>query len=161
SRALAHAASVGVAVVHELNAPHIAPYGDFDLLDALLADGGTPEVVRYWGAPLGDQLGDRLADGPDARLAGHAGDFCADGAVGSRTAAMHAPYADAATSGHLYLDHDTIRDHVVACTRAGLQAGFHVIGDRALAEVATGLRSAADIVGRDAMAAARHRLEHV
>jgi predicted amidohydrolase YtcJ len=42
-----------------------------------------------------------------------------------------------------------------------VQAGFHVIGDRAVAEATTGLRAAAAVVGVDAMAAARHRLEHV
>jgi predicted amidohydrolase YtcJ len=153
ARALARAASSGVAVVHELNAPHIAPYSDFDLLDSVLAAGGTPLVERYWGAPLGDRV--------DPRLAGHAGDFCADGAVGSRTAATATPYADGGTSGHLYLDWTQIRDHVVACTRAGVQAGFHVIGDRALAEATAGLRAASDVVGSDALVAARHRLEHV
>jgi predicted amidohydrolase YtcJ len=152
-RALARAASVGVASVHELNAPHIAPYSDFDLIDELVAAGGVPHVERYWGAPIGRPA--------DARLAGHAGDFCADGAIGSRTAATSTPYADAETRGHLYLTWAEIRDHVVGCTRAGLQAGFHVIGDRALAEATAGFRAAADVVGADAVAAARHRLEHV
>jgi predicted amidohydrolase YtcJ len=153
ARALARAARVGITAVHELNAPHIAPYADFDLVDQLTNSGRTPVVERYWGGPLGHPI--------DSRLAGHAGDFCVDGAIGSRTAAMSAPYADAATSGHLYLDAAAVRDHVVACTGAGLQAGFHVIGDRALAETMSGLRAAADVVGNDAMVAARHRLEHV
>jgi predicted amidohydrolase YtcJ len=153
ARALDCAASVGVTTVHELNAPHIAPYSDFDLVDEMLAAGGVPLVERYWGSPLGDHV--------DPRLAGHAGDYCADGAVGSRTAAMASPYADADTSGHLYLDSAQIREHVVACTRAGVQAGFHVIGERALGEVTAGLRAAADVVGADALVAARHRLEHV
>jgi predicted amidohydrolase YtcJ len=153
ARALAQAASVGITSVHELNAPHIAPYDDFDLIDQLTAVGGTPAVERYWGAPVGDRV--------DQRLTGYAGDFCADGAIGSRTAAMAAPYTDADTAGHLYLDSAAVCDHAVACTRAGLQAGFHVIGDRALAEVTSGLRAAADVVGVDAMVATRHRLEHV
>jgi predicted amidohydrolase YtcJ len=153
ARALAHAASVGITGVHELNAPHIAPYADFDLVHELTGAGGTPLVECYWGGPLGSSV--------DQRLAGHAGDFCVDGAVGSRTAAMLSPYSDAETSGHLYLSAAQIRDHVVACTRAGLQAGFHVIGDRALAEAISGLRAAADVVGVDAMVGARHRLEHV
>ena len=36
-----------------------------------------------------------------------------DGAIGSRTAAMKAPYLDADTSGHLYLTAEQVRDHVV------------------------------------------------
>ena len=35
-------------------------------------------------------------------------------------------------AGNGYLDVDQVRDHVVACTQAGLQAGFHVIGDAAV-----------------------------
>ena len=54
-----------------------------------------------------------------------------------------------------------VADHVVACTRAGIQAGFHVIGDRAVAEVVAGFRAAADVLGAPAIIAARHRLEHV
>ena len=34
--------------------------------------------------------------------------------------------------GFLYLDPDESTEHVVACTRAGLQAGFHCIGDEAV-----------------------------
>ncbi len=47
----------------------------------------------------------------------------------------------------------------MACTDAGLQAGFHVIGDGALEEVATGFELAAAILG-DRIDAG-HRLEHV
>jgi predicted amidohydrolase YtcJ len=74
---------------------------------------------------------------------------------------MHEEYADGATAGHLYLDADQVREHVVHCTRKGLQAGFHVIGDRAAREVVAGFRKAAEEVGPDAIVAARHRLEHV
>ena len=50
-------------------------------------------------------------------VAGLAGDLVADGAFGSRTAALSAPYADRPdTCGHAYVDADQVRDHVVACT---------------------------------------------
>jgi hypothetical protein len=95
-------------------------------------------------------------------LTGLAGDLNADGAVGSRTASFRAPYADAPhTSGHTYLTPEQIRDHVVACTAAGLQAGFHVIGDAALDAVLEGFRRAAERAGIAAVRAAGHRLEHV
>lgn len=152
--ALQAAAAQGITSVHEANAPHISPYDDIELLQALRAEHAVPEVVSYWGALHG-------GDHPDAPVAGFAGDLCVDGALGSRTAALCAPYADADSAGHLYLDATQIRDHVVWCTRRGLQAGFHVIGDRALFEVADGLRAAADQVGVPALRAARHRLEHV
>jgi hypothetical protein len=50
---------------------------------------------------------------------------------------------------------------VVLCTRAGLQAGFHAIGDAAVAAVATGMAAAAEQVGEAAFRAAGHRVEHL
>ncbi len=153
--ALAHAASRGLTSVHEVNAPHISPYADFAALRAITAAGPVPEVVPYWGAFRG---GD--ADAEADQLLGYAGDLCVDGAVGSRTACMHEPYADADTSGHLYLDRTQVAEHVVHCTQHNVQAGFHVIGDRAMTETIAGLEAAAVVVGVDAMVRARHRLEH-
>jgi predicted amidohydrolase YtcJ len=154
--ALSRAAAHGVTSVHELNAPHIAPFSDFALLRAIAAESPVPEVVGYWGELLGGDV-DAAAEG----LHGFAGDLCVDGAVGSRTACMHAAYADDETSGNLYLDQDQVAEHVVYCTERGLQAGFHVIGDRAMSETVAGLEKAADKLGADAVIAARHRLEHV
>ena len=153
--ALHHAASRGITSVHELNAPHISPFDDLRLLRDLTAEPGFPEVVPYWGGLLGVGASD------DVPLQGLAGDLNMDGAIGSHTACMHEEYADGATAGHLYLDAGQVREHVVHCTRQGLQAGFHVIGDRAAHEVVAGFRKAAEEVGRDAIVAARHRLEHV
>jgi predicted amidohydrolase YtcJ len=51
--------------------------------------------------------------------------------------------------------------HVVECTRAGVQAGFHCIGDEAVAAAVDGLRRAASVVGLPALRRGRHRLEHV
>lgn len=150
--ALAAAAEQGIGAVHELGAPHLSLPEDFAVIGELEA---APAVYGYWGQL--DGAGDAVALG----CAGAAGDLCADGAIGSRTAALREPYADADTRGHRYLDAEQVRDHVVACTRAGVQAGFHCIGDDATATVAEGFRAAADVVGRDAMLAARHRLEHV
>ncbi|HET7690874.1 MAG TPA: amidohydrolase family protein, partial [Nocardioidaceae bacterium] len=50
---------------------------------------------------------------------------------------------------------------VVACTEAGLQAGFHVIGDRAVAAVVAGFQQAAEKLGVPAVVQGRHRLEHL
>jgi len=153
--ALRQASRAGITSVHEVNAPHIAPYDDAEIVAALRAEHALPEVVGYWGALLGGEWAD------EPGVAGFAGDLCVDGALGSRTAALSSPYADADTGGHLYLDDIQIRDHVVWCTEKGVQAGFHVIGDRGLESVMSGLRQAAEKTGVDAMVAARHRLEHV
>ncbi|MFC4852475.1 amidohydrolase [Actinophytocola glycyrrhizae] len=147
---LRHAASMGIACVHECGGPDIS--GADDLADLLARSGDLPQVVGYWGA-LGEPV-------PGVR--GLAGDLFVDGAFGSRTAALRAPYTDAPhTSGARYLSAQQIADHVVACTAAGRQAGFHVIGDAAAAEVVAGFQLAEKVVGERALAAARHRLEHL
>ena len=153
--ALQQAARQGVAMVHELGAPHISPAEDFAVIRALREASPMPEVVGYWG-----QL-DGIETALELGCVGAAGDLCADGAIGSRTAAMNAPYADAATSGHLYLSAEQVTEQVIACTKADLQAGFHCIGDRAVAEVVAGFRQAAQVLGAPAIVAARHRLEHL
>lgn len=146
---LAHAASMGVVCVHECGGPDISGRDDF----AALLDLDSPvEVVGYWG-----ERGVRV---PGAR--GLAGDLFVDGALGSRTAALLEPYTDAPhTSGVRYLDADRIAAHLVDCTEAGFPAGFHVIGDAAVTEVVAGFRRAERVVGQAALAAPRHRLEHL
>jgi predicted amidohydrolase YtcJ len=143
-RALQDAAAHGIGMVHELGAPHISPPGDFDIIGALT------EAATLDGRPA-------LRFG----CSGAAGDLCMDGSIGSRTSALRTPYADADTTGHLYLSAEEVADHVVACTRANLQAGFHVIGDAAVAAVVEGFRQAAKVVGEQAVVQGRHRLEHL
>ena len=71
---------------------------------------------------------------------GLAGDLFVDGALGSRTAWLHEPYADAPDCcGNSYLATDAITAHLAACTEAGVTAGFHVIGDAAVAAVVAAL----------------------
>ncbi|HEV2780281.1 MAG TPA: amidohydrolase family protein [Actinophytocola sp.] len=149
---LRHAASMGVTAVHECAGPDISGADDFADLLALSAE-PLPEVIGYWG-----ERNTVLPDG--AR--GLAGDLFVDGALGSRTAALGTAYADRPdTAGALYLDAEQIAEHVVACTLAGIQAGFHVIGDAAVAAVVAGFARAERIVGVPALRGSRHRLEHL
>ncbi len=150
---LAHAAARGVAAVHECAGPDIS--GADDLTD-LLATTTGPHVVGYWG--------ERTDPAAAARLGAHglAGDLFADGALGSRTAALTHPYTDdPGNSGAAYLSGGEVAEHVVACTRAGIQAGFHVIGDAAVTTVVDGFAEAASVVGVAALVARHHRLEHL
>lgn len=165
-RALRRAASAGVAAVHEMSAPHVAPQDDLPELVALAAAADLPDVVPYHGELVADTEGARqVVEGLAARgvrLAGLGGDLCVDGSVGSRTAAFRGPYADApAQCGHLYLDADAVAAHLLGCIGAGIGAGFHVIGDAAVDAVAEGLRRAAAEVGRPAVCGLRTRLEHL
>jgi predicted amidohydrolase YtcJ len=55
-----------------------------------------------------------------------------DGALGSRTAALLAPYADdSSTSGILTSDAERLRALAIERDKAGFQLAFHAIGDRA------------------------------
>jgi len=55
-----------------------------------------------------------------------------DGALGSRTAALLAPYSDdSATSGILTNDPEKLRTMAIERDKAGFQINFHAIGDRA------------------------------
>jgi predicted amidohydrolase YtcJ len=156
ARALADAARCGIAAVHENGAPGDSPAEDFARIRTVTQAQVLPEVIGYWGKL------DGLDEARELGCVGAAGDLCMDGAVGSRTAAMHVPYADDPdTSGHLYVSAEDVARHVIACTEADLQAGFHVIGDRAADAVVEGFRRAAEKLGAAALVRARHRLEHL
>ncbi|MCK2244343.1 MULTISPECIES: amidohydrolase [unclassified Crossiella] len=153
---LTHAASLGVAAVHECAGPDISSPEDLTDLLRLSATGDVPQVFGYWGEAGG------LAVAKELGATGVAGDLFVDGALGSRTAALCEPYTDdPSTSGALYLDADAVAEHLIACTRAGVQGGFHVIGDRAVAQVVAGFAKAENVVGAAALAARHHRLEHL
>ncbi|MFF4348562.1 amidohydrolase [Streptomyces sp. NPDC001530] len=151
--ALAHAASLGIGSVHECAGPDISSEDDFTGLLRLAADELGPRVVGYWAEQ----------DVEKARslgAIGAAGDLFVDGSLGSHTACLHQPYADAGHTGTAYLDTAAIAAHVVACTEEGLQAGFHAIGDAAVTSVVEGVRVATEKVGLARVRAARHRVEH-
>lgn len=55
-----------------------------------------------------------------------------DGALGSRTAAMSAPYSDdPSTSGIMAIEPDKLRQMAIERDKAGFQLAFHAIGDHA------------------------------
>jgi hypothetical protein len=155
--ALREAARQGIGTVHELGGLHLGPVEDLVRAREVGAEVGV-DVVAYWGELYGEES---VARARAVGAVGLAGDLCIDGAIGSRTAALRQPYADAQTSGVRYLSTAEVTEHVVGCSRAGLQAGFHCIGDDAVAAAVDGFRAAAEIVGSPAVRAARHRLEHV
>ncbi|MFC8969097.1 amidohydrolase [Streptomyces sp. NPDC057094] len=151
--ALAHAASLGIGSVHECGGPEISSEDDFTGLLRLAAEEPGPRVVGYWAERDVDKVRALGA-------AGAAGDLFVDGSLGSHTACLHQPYLDGNHTGVAHLDTDAVAAHVVACTEAGLQAGFHAIGDAAVASVVDGVRAAAEKVGLARVRAARHRIEH-
>ncbi|MEU8548334.1 amidohydrolase [Streptomyces roseoverticillatus] len=157
--ALDRAVSLGIGSVHECAGPQISGTEDFTGLLRLAAGRPGPRVVGYWA--------EAVASANDAErirelgAVGAAGDLFADGSLGSHTACLHEPYADLpGSTGTAHLDAAAVAAHVAACTEAGIQAGFHAIGDAALTAVVEGVRAAAGKLGLARVRAARHRVEH-
>lgn len=151
-------AAAGVVAVHECAGPEIGGHDDWR---ELRATAHGVEVAGYWGEAVrtAEQASD-LIDATGAR--GLAGDLFVDGALGSRTAWLSRPYADAPDCrGTRYLDGETITAHLTACTEARVPAGFHVIGDAAVTTVVDALQRVVDACGPAAVARCGHRLEHL
>lgn len=138
-----------------------------------------PHLAAYRGelCQTADEARALLAELPF--LTGIGGDLNVDGSIGSRTAALRSPYADLPVdpysdsftgalnhadgtpwTGNLYLSADQIAHHLASVQAAGLQAAFHVIGDRAMDTMVLGLQIAAQHSGDSAVRAAHHRIEH-
>ena len=153
--ALDHAAARGVVAVHECGGPNIAGIEDFRELLAL--DHGV-EIRGLWGeaAATADEARQLLATTGAAALAG---DLFIDGSIGSRTAAVSEPYMDG-SHGNRYLDDSDVLAHLRACTEAGIQAGFHAIGDAAIESAAAAFAEVGAELGTAVVAALHHRLDH-
>jgi predicted amidohydrolase YtcJ len=161
--ALRQAGSHGIAAVHEMAGPDISGAADLAaLLDLAGIGAGTgpersepfPEVFGYW-AELG---GVRTA--VELGAVGAGGDLFCDGSLGSRTAALTEPYADAAGCGELQHELAELVEHILQCADAGMQTGFHAIGDAAVAQVVAAMTEAAGRRPQGAITGAGHRIEH-
>lgn len=167
ARALAEAAANGYVALAEMGAPHIGGADDLRLAGSWNAtETGAaqfPEVLPYWGELVSseDQARTLLAQ-LGAGVRGLAGDLNIDGSLGSRSAALRSGYTDAGQEhGSLYLGVDQAAAHIAACSLAGIQGGFHVIGDAGLDAALEALDLAAKEVGEQRVRAAGHRFEHV
>jgi len=154
------AAALGIGSLHEMAGPEVSSADDLAALLELAAAEPGPEVVGYWGE-LAERGGLDLVR--ELGLAGAGGDLFCDGAFGSHTAALgNGPYTDRPdTAGTLRFATGQLVHHVRACTLAGIQAGFHVIGDAAVRQVLDAVEAVAAELGETAVRACRHRLEHV
>ncbi|WP_454856106.1 amidohydrolase [Promicromonospora soli] len=169
----------GLAELHAMTTHSVTPEAQADPGVAAL-----PHLVAYRGelCRTPDDARALLAELPF--LTGIGGDLNVDGSIGSRTAALRSPYSDLPVdpssgsftgaltnadgtpwTGNLYLTADQIAHHLAAVQNArgdgaGVQAAFHVIGDRAMDEMVLGLQVAAQLTGESAVRAAHHRIEH-
>ncbi|MFO0287172.1 MAG: amidohydrolase [Brevundimonas sp.] len=110
-----------------------APWRDIPLLEQMAEAGEVPLKVYNSITPDGAMA--LIAGGPrdvaDGRIITRAVKLFADGALGSRGAALYEPYADAPrTSGLMQTTPEAVRPIYQAGQRAGIQMATHAIGDR-------------------------------
>jgi len=158
--AIAEANRWGLTGIHDpgVEAPTIEVYeqlareGRFNLRDYVMVAGDSDAtIVRYF------------RRGPQSALYdGHlwirAVKLYADGALGSRGAALLEPYSDdPGNRGLVITSGDSIRTVAIAALRAGFQVCVHAIGDRANRSVLDAYEAALDSVPT---ADHRFRIEH-
>jgi predicted amidohydrolase YtcJ len=98
-----------------------------------------------------DDARDRLEEASGVNAVGIK--IFADGSLGGRTAALHAPYADGPGDGELLVGREALMRELAACRKQGIGCAVHAIGDRALATVLSAME-------KTGVADARFRIEH-
>jgi predicted amidohydrolase YtcJ len=158
------------AALKSLNAFGLTSVGDAGVAPDTLtlyrdfADRGLLTVRIYaMIADQGDDFSALLAAGPmsgyaEDRLSVRAVKLFADGALGSRGAALLAPYADQPSqSGLLFMSDAQMRSKIQAAMAAGFQVNVHAIGDAANRQVLDAFAAAYAAVGGSTL---RNRIEH-
>ena len=143
-----------------------APWRDIPLLEAMAEAGEAP--LRIYNSVTPDGAAALIAGGPrsvaDGRIITRAIKYYADGALGSRGAALLEPYADRPeTSGLMQIRGDEIIPLYEAALRGGIQIATHAIGDRGNASVAEWYQQALNAVpaaDRPHGTDVRWRIEH-
>jgi predicted amidohydrolase YtcJ len=139
--AIDEAAQFGVTTVQDYSvreAPDDDNFGwdNFLVLQKMRAEGKLKVRISEW-LPFEASLARleemrRIGGTSDPWIRTSAVKAFLDGSLGSRTAAMLAPYSDEPdTSGILRVEPGPLREKAIALDRAGFQLAFHAIGDRA------------------------------
>jgi hypothetical protein len=159
-RALAHAASLGVTSVQNMD----PDYADIAIYSELLERGEL--TTRIYAAPLITDFEDQVRigvrhafGGPYLRIG--AVKAFADGSLGSRTAYFFEPFSDTPDNRGLLSDQmqplTLMRDRMLKADAAGIQLCTHAIGDQGISLI---LDFYADIVHEHGPADRRFRIEH-
>ena len=157
--ALDHLASLGLTSVHDAGISK----GDVALYRRFADDGRLTARVYAMIADVGQDFAELSAQGP---VLGYGGDrltvrsvkLFADGALGSRGAALRQPYSDdPKNSGLLFEDAAGMERKVETALKAGYQVNVHAIGDAGNGQVMDAFEAAyAKVGGREL----RNRIEH-
>jgi predicted amidohydrolase YtcJ len=154
--ALERCARVGLTGVHDAGMDLHA----FRTLQAWDRMGQLPLRVYAMAAGQGEERHGYLEQGPwqGRHLTMRAVKFLADGALGSRGAALHDDYSDEpGQKGLLLLAPEELEARAQAFMARGFQVCIHAIGDRANTLVVDVLLKGAEKTGTQAL---RHRVEH-
>ncbi len=158
--ALAHAASLGVTSVQDMN----PDYADIAVFSELLQRGEL--TTRIYAAPFIMQVEDQAKIGIRHAFGGSylrigALKGYADGSLGSATAYFFEPFADQPNNHGLLSDEmqpiSMMRDRMMTADAAGLQLCTHAIGDQAISII---LDLYSDVIKAHGDADRRFRIEH-
>jgi predicted amidohydrolase YtcJ len=137
-------------------------WDDFLVFEQMEREGALPLRITEW-LPFDDPLEvlekHRAAHPPDDPML-HTGMLKGfmDGSLGSRTAALYAPYSDDSdNSGIALYEQGRLNQMTIERAKTGFQIGFHAIGDRAVG-VALNAFAAAEAAGHGKDL--RFRIEH-
>jgi predicted amidohydrolase YtcJ len=159
-RALAHAASLGVTSVQDMN----PSYADISVYAEMLRRGEL--TTRIYAAPLVTQVDDQIKlglghafGGPYLRIGGVKS--YADGSLGSGTAYFFEPFTNQPNNRGLLSDAmqplSLMRDRMMRADATGLQLCTHAIGDQGISII---LDLYTEIVKAHGEADRRFRIEH-
>lgn len=158
-KALDQMSSVGLTSVHDagMGADTWELYKSFadkgELITriyAMIAGTGTTFDKLSENGPIESYANDRLAL--------RSVKISADGALGSRGAAMIRPYSDdPGNRGLLFYDQEELNQMVLKSISNGFQTNIHAIGDRGNRVVLNAFENAIDSLGEQDL---RHRIEH-
>ena len=143
-----------------------APWKDVPLMEQMATAGEA--TIRVYNSVSPDGAAELIAGGPrsvaDGRVITRAVKYYADGALGSRGAALFEPYADRPdTTGLMQITEAEIVPLYEAALKGGIQIATHAIGDRGNASVAQWYETALAAVPASARpngADVRWRIEH-
>jgi len=157
-RALAAAVAVGLTGVHDMGVSR----ADLALFRRFADEGRLPLRVAAYAAGDGDAFADLCANGlythDGGRLWMHGIKMYADGALGSRGAALIEDYSDdPGNHGLLAQEPEAYADVVRRARECGVQVTTHAIGDRGNRSV---LDAYAQVLGEEADSDHRWRIEH-
>jgi predicted amidohydrolase YtcJ len=147
--AIATLHALGITAIHDIVDPSTIDV----YVEGLEASGRPLRLGAFVHVPAAgfDDARDRLEEASGVNALGIK--IFADGSLGARTAALHAPYADAPGDGELLVGREDLARELAACRKADIACAVHAIGDRALATVLSAMEKTA---GQDT----RFRIEH-